>query len=160
MKKTSLLSRAGLIAAVYAVLTLAFPVLSYGPIQLRVSEALVLLPVVMPESVLGLTFGCLVANTVGVFWGYSLPWDMVMGTFATFIAAVITRKIKNKWLAPLPAVLSNGLIVGTMITYIILPEAEAAPLWYNILTVGAGEAIVSYALGIPLFNIIRKNLRK
>ncbi|MBQ2743228.1 MAG: QueT transporter family protein, partial [Oscillospiraceae bacterium] len=72
MKKTSYLARCSLIAAAYAVLTLAFPALSYGPVQVRVSEALCILPFFMPEAVWGLTVGCFVANLVGVTMGVTL----------------------------------------------------------------------------------------
>ncbi len=156
MKKTSHLARCSLIAAAYAVLTLAFPTLSYGPVQVRISEALCILPFFMPEAVWGLTVGCLVVNLVGVTMGVTLPWDVLIGTLATFIAVVLTRKIRIKWLVPLPTVISNAVLVGIMLTYIILPETEAIPLWYNILTVGAGEVIACYGLGIPLFSIMEK----
>lgn len=156
MKKTSYLARCSLIAAAYAVLTLAFPALSYGPVQVRVSEALCILPFFMPEAVWGLTVGCLVANLVGVTMGVTLPWDVLIGTLATFIAVVITRKIRIKWLVPLPTVISNAVLVGIMLTYIILPSSETVPLWYNIMTVGAGEVIACYGLGIPLFSVMEK----
>lgn len=156
MKKTSYLARCSLIAAAYAVLTLAFPALSYGPVQVRVSEALCILPFFMPEAVWGLTVGCLVANLVGVTIGVTLPWDVFIGTLATFIAVVITRRIRIKWLVPLPTVISNAVLVGTMLTYIILPETEAIPLWYNMLTVGFGEVIACYGLGMPLFAVMKR----
>ena len=156
MKKTSYLARCSLIAAAYAALTLAFPALSYGPVQVRVSEALCILPFFMPEAVWGLTVGCLVANLVGVAMGVTLPWDVLIGTLATFISVVITRKIRIKWLVPLPTVISNAVLVGIMLTYIILPSSETVPLWYNIMTVGAGEVIACYGLGIPLFSVMEK----
>lgn len=156
MKKTSYLARCSLIAAAYAVLTLAFPALSYGPVQVRVSEALCILPFFMPEAVWGLTVGCLVANLVGVTMGVTLPWDVLIGTLATFISVVLTRKIRIKWLVPLPTVISNAVLVGIMLTYIILPSSETVPLWYNIMTVGAGEVIACYGLGIPLFSVMEK----
>ncbi|MBQ2841080.1 MAG: QueT transporter family protein [Oscillospiraceae bacterium] len=160
MKKTSYLARCAMIAAAYAVLTLAFPALSYGPIQLRVSEALCILPFFMKEGVVGLTVGCLLANIVGVSFGVTLPWDVVIGTAATLIAALVTRKTRIKWLVPLPTVISNAVLVGAMLTYIILPDGEAVPLWYNILTVGIGELIVCYGLGIPFFVLMKKMRRK
>lgn len=156
MKKTSYLARCSLIAAAYAVLTIAFPALSYGPVQVRVSEALCILPFFMPEAVWGLTVGCFVANLVGVTMGVTLPWDVLIGTLATFISVVITRKIRIKWLVPLPTVISNAVLVGIMLTYIILPSSETVPLWYNIMTVGAGEVIACYGLGIPLFSVMEK----
>lgn len=156
MKKTSRTARTALIAAAYAVLTLAFPPLSYGPIQLRISEALCILPFFMGDAVVGLTAGCLVANIIGVSFGMTLPWDVLIGTAASFVAAYMTSKIRIKWLLPIPSIVVNALFVGAMLTYIILDGAESFPLWYNILTVGAGQAIVCYGLGMPLFAIMKK----
>ncbi len=160
MKKTSYLARCAIIAATYAILTLVFPVLSYGPIQLRISEALCVLPFFMGEAVWGLTVGCLVANLLGVALGVTLPWDVLVGTAATLFAALLTRKIKIRWLLPLPTVIFNAVFVGVMLTYIILPESESLPLWYNMLTVGIGEVIVCYLLGMPLFSVSEKFFNK
>ncbi len=156
MKKTSYLARGAIIAACYAASTLALPVAGFGPVQLRVSEALCVLPFFMPEAVWGLSIGCVVANLAGVFLGVTMPWDVVIGPLATFIAAVISARIKLKWLVPLPAVISNALFVGVMLTYVVIPGAEAGPIWFNILTVGAGELLACYALGMPLLAIIEK----
>ena len=120
MKKTSRIARTALVAAAYAVLTLAFPPLSYGPVQLRISEAMCILPFFMGEAVIGLTLGCLIANVIGVSFGMTLPWDILVGTAASFIAAIITYKIKSKWLLPLPSVIVNALFVGAMLTYVIM----------------------------------------
>lgn len=160
MKKTSRTARTALIAAAYAVLTLAFPPLSYGPIQLRISEAMCVLPFFMGEAVIGLTLGCLIANVIGVSLGMTLPWDILVGTAASFVAAIITYKIKIKWLLPLPSVIVNALFVGAMLTYVIMNGSESVPLWYNILTVGAGQAIVCYGLGMPLFAVMKKLYKK
>ena len=160
MNKTSRLVRTALIAAAYAVLTLAVPTLSYGPIQLRISEAMCILPFFMGEAVIGLTVGCFVANLIGVSMGLALPWDLLVGTLASFIAAIITYKIKIKWLLPLPSIIVNALFVGTMLTYILLDGTESVPLWYNILTVGAGQTIVCYGLGLPLFAVMKKLYKK
>lgn len=158
MKKTSYLARCAMIAAAYAVLTLAFPALSYGPVQVRISEALCVLPFFMGEAVWGLTAGCLAANLIGMSLGATLPWDVLIGTLATLAAACITRKIRIRWLVPLPTVVLNAVLVGAMLTYIIMPGAESAPLGFNILTVGAGEVIACYALGMPLFAVMEKVL--
>lgn len=160
MKKTSRIARTALVAAAYAVLTLAFPPLSYGPVQLRVSEAMCILPFFMGEAVIGLTLGCLIANVIGVSFGMTLPWDILVGTAASFIAAIITYKIKSKWLLPLPSVIVNALFVGAMLTYVMMDGSESVPLWYNILTVGAGQAIVCYGLGMPFFAVMKKLYNK
>ncbi len=156
MKKTSYLTRGAIIAACYTVFTLAVPVAGFGPVQLRVSEALCVLPFFMSEAVWGLSIGCVVANLAGVFLGVTMPWDVVIGPIATFVAAVVTARIKFRWLVPLPAVISNALFVGAMLTYVVIPGAEAGPMWFNILTVGAGEFLACYVLGMPLLAIIEK----
>ncbi len=160
MNKTSRVARTALVAAAYAVLTFAFSPLSFGPIQLRISEALCILPFFMGEAVIGLTLGCFLANVIGMSFGLTLPWDVLVGTAATFIASYMAAKIKNKWLLPLPAVVINALFVGAMLTYVLVDGMEALPLWYNILTVGAGQAVACYGAGLPLFKMIEKLMKK
>lgn len=159
MKKTSYLSRAGIIGAIYAVLTLAVPFIGFGPIQFRISEALCILPVFFSESVLGLFVGCLASNSIGMAFGMTTPWDILIGSLATLIAAVITRKIKIDLLVPLPSVIVNAIMIGTMVTYIMMPGTEATPLLYNILTVGVGQFLSCYLLGIPLLKLLKKRFK-
>ena len=131
-----------LVAAIYAALTLLFQPISFGATQFRVSEALTLLPALLPQAIPGLTLGCFLANLLG---GYG-PLDMLVGTLATLVAALLTRRLRRSlWLAALPPVLCNALMVGAMLAY-VLP----APFWATVLSVGGGEAAVVYALGIPL----------
>lgn len=157
MKKTSYIARCAIIAAAYAVLTLAFPVLSYGAIQVRISEALCILPFFMKEAIPGLTLGCLVANLIGVAFG-TTPWDIVIGTMATLIAALITRKVKISWLVPLPTVAVNAVFVGAMITYIIMQDFSPVVLVVNMSTVALGELVACYVLGLPLMLMLSKHL--
>ena len=110
---TRRLCTGGVIAALYAVLTLALPMLSYGPVQIRFAEALTVLPFFLPEAVPGLAVGCFVANLIGS--PYALDW--VVGTLATLLAALWTSKLKHKWLAPLPPVICNMVIVGAEIAW-------------------------------------------
>ena len=156
MKKTSFLARAGLIAAIYAVLTLAIPFIGFGPVQFRVSEAMCVLPVIFPESVLGLFVGCAVSNAIGMAMGMTTPWDIVIGSLATLIAAVMTRRIKNDLLTPLPSVIVNAVMVGAMITFVMMPGAKSVPLIYNMGTVGIGQFLSCYILGLPLLKILKK----
>ena len=121
MKKGTLLylAQAGMIAAIYAALTyLAMALnLAYGSIQFRFSEALTILPIFTPAAVPGLAIGCLIGNLASPY-----PLDLVFGTAASLIAALLTRavrkvRIKNvPVLAPLPPVLVNAIIVGLQIT--------------------------------------------
>lgn len=153
---TRQLATAGIIAAIYTVLSLFASVfgIAYGPIQCRFSEALTVLPFLMPEAIPGLFIGCLVTNlmsTVG-------PLDIIFGSLATLIAAVWTRKMPNKWLAPLPPVLCNAVIIGAMIAWYEVGFTSAfwASFAFNAFTVGLGEAIACYVLGLLLLQVMEK----
>lgn len=158
MKKTTTvkLVRTAVIAAAYACITLALYPISFSVLQVRVSEALTILPLLFPEAIVGLTVGCLIANC---FSGHVL--DIVFGTLATFISAVITyfigRKIKNCYLkvllGALPPVIINAFVVP--FTYLAVSELEQA-YFLGVLSVGAGQAIAVFALGIPLYIAIKK----
>ena len=109
------LATAAIIAALYTVMSLMSSVfgLTYGAIQCRFSEALTVLPFFLPEAIPGLFVGCLVTNlmsTVG-------PLDIILGSMATLLAALWTAKMPNKWLAPLPPVICNAVIIGAMIAW-------------------------------------------
>ncbi|MGI6316818.1 MAG: QueT transporter family protein [Christensenellales bacterium] len=149
------IARAGIIAALYAGVTLLLNltplgVFQYGPIQFRVSEALTLLAALTPAAIPGLFVGCLLANIVS---GAGI-WDVIFGSLATLLAAWLTWKLrKNDWLAALPPVAVNGLVVGSMLTALGWTNYS---LWITILTVAAGEAAVCYLLGVPLLKICRR----
>ena len=151
MSKTHFTTRqlaiAGVVAALYAVLSYFASVfgVAYGPIQCRFSEALCVLPFLLPETVPGLFVGCLIANLLSP---YGLL-DVVFGSLATLLAAVLTRRCKRPWLAPLPPVLCNAVIVGAVISFeeTGLSHAFPALFAYNALTIGAGEALACYVLG-------------
>lgn len=152
------ITRTGLIAAVYVVLCVAFGFISYGPLQLRFAEGLTLLPILCPEAVVGLTIGCFIANLIG-----GIPVDMVVGTLATLLAALATRKLRGvrfKGLplaAALPPVLFNAVIVGAQLTILYFPAGSGAGVWaYNMLTVGAGQFAACFAIGVPLVVVIEK----
>ena len=157
---TRQMATAGIIAGIYAGLTLVLPIPQYHGVQLRVAEAMTLLPFLFPEAIPGLAVGCFLANLLGS--PFVLDW--IFGTLATLLAALWTRKMPNKWLAALPPVICNAVIVGAVIAYSAI--AEAGAFWpafsLNALTVGLGELIACYALGIPLINWISKTpgLRK
>lgn len=140
-----------IIAALYAALTLGFQAISYGAVQFRVSEAMTLLPVLFPEAVAGLTVGCLISNLFNPL-GATI-YDIVFGTLATFLAAMLTSRMRgNVWLKALPPVICNAVIVGLVLTYAYGIDV----LWMNILTVGLGEAVVCYVLGVPLVKVLAK----
>lgn len=165
-KRIVRLTTAGVIAAAYTALTYlaAMANLAYGPVQFRFSEALTILPMFTSAAIPGLTVGCLLSNILS---GYGI-YDMVFGTLATLLAAVCTRLVRNvrfrgiPILAPLPPVLLNALIVGLEITVVaggkLNPQAFTWPLFLaNAGSVGLGELIVCYALGLPLAAVMEKN---
>ena len=142
------LSIAAVIAALYAALTVFFAPISYGAVQYRVAEALTLLPVLFPQAVPGLALGCLLSNLIG---GYGV-WDVVFGTLATLIAALLTYRLrKNVWLAAAPPVLVNAVVVGLLLHFVL-----ALPLIPTIATVGFGQLVVVYVLGVPLCLALRR----
>ena len=147
--------QAAVIAALYVVLTLLANAigLSSGMIQLRISEILCLLPMLLPSSIFGVTVGCFLANLLtGAVW-----LDILVGPIATLIGALGTYWLrKYKWLAPLPPVLSNALIVPFVLAYGYGAE-EAIPLM--MLTVGIGEVLSIYLLGMIFFRAVEKPLR-
>ena len=154
MKKIDVktLTIGGAIAALYVVLTLvanAFGLAS-GAIQVRLSEALTILPCFTPAAVPGLTVGCILANLVTG----CAPWDVVFGSLATLIGAVGTYLLRKKpLLAWIPPVLSNAIIVP-----IVLQKVYGVPdsFWYLMLTVGAGEVIACGILGLLLYKALSK----
>lgn len=153
MNKTRSLVYGAMVAAIYAALTLLFSWISYGPVQFRISEALTLLPIFMPCSIPGLTVGCVIANLIG---GYGV-YDIVFGSLATLLGAVGTRLLRNKpILAALSPVIANSIIVGSML-YFIVPNSGA--LFFNMLTVGAGELVICLGLGLPLVQLLKKHPR-
>ena len=145
--KTQRLALNGVIAAAYAALTLVASAmnLAYGPVQFRFSEALT-----------GLFVGCLVANLLSPYG----PIDIVIGSLATLLAAIWTEKVDRPWLAPLPPVLCNMVLVGGMLAwYEVGFTAQFAALFaVNALWVGIGEALVCYVLGLPLLHLFRKRI--
>ncbi len=142
----------GLIAALYVALTFIANLfgLASGAIQVRISEALTILPVFTPAAIPGLAVGCVIANIVTG----CLPWDVVFGSLATLIGAIGTRLLrKNPYIAWIPPVVSNMAIVP-----IVLQKVYGVPdaWWYLVLTVGAGEVISCGVLGLLLYHSVRK----
>ena len=149
---TRRLVRGALIAALYAVLCMAFFSISYGDVQFRISEALTVLPILMPEAIPGLFVGCLLSNVLG---GYGVM-DIVFGSLATLLASLATYFMRRlpAWIAVLPVVVVNALVLG----YFTLHLAAGLPFWPSALSVGLGEAVVVYVLGLPLHYALKKFL--
>lgn len=157
------LVRCAVIAAVYVVLCLVLAPFSYGAIQVRIAEALCLLPVFGAEYIIGVTLGCFLANLFG-----STIIDVVFGTIATLLACLVTYRLRNVRIkglaipASLPPVLFNAVIVGIEITIFFTDyTAMSAPVWLlcltNGITVGIGEVISCTILGVALVKLIESN---
>lgn len=152
-KGTIFIVQAALIAAIYAAITYFIAPLSFGAQQLRVSEALTVLPVLTPAAIPGLTIGCIIAN-LGSPFGLV---DIICGSLATLIASMLTyatRKIRIKnmpLLSLIFPVLLNGIIIGLEISY-FEPDGITLPTFLAFGgSVALGELISCYALGIPLY---------
>jgi len=141
------------IAALYVVLTLPFASFVFGPIQFRVAEALTILPFFTPAAIPGLTIGCFLANLLGgaMTGGVVLP-DVVFGTLATFIGAVLSYALrKNRRLVCVPPIVSNTLIIPWILKFAYgMPDAVP----YMMLTVGVSEVIAIGGLGNLLMGIL------
>ena len=151
MKETKTLSvqfvaQAAVIAAIYVVLTLLFAPFSYGEVQVRLSEALTILPVFTPAAVPGLFVGCLLSNILG---GCIVP-DIIFGSLATLTGAVFTYLLRNqsRFLAPLPPILAKALIVPFILRF---GYQVPLPIPFMMLTVGIGEVISCGVLGMILY---------
>ncbi len=146
------IARSALIGALYALLTLLSIPLGEG-VQLRFSEALCVLPFFAAEAVPGLFAGCLIANLVTG----AIPLDVLFGSLATLLAAYCTYLMKkrgcNAWLAPLPAVLVNALVVGLLLYY---AYGVPLPLWMCMGGVFIGQALSCYGIGMPLYYALEK----
>lgn len=150
-KKTILITQGAVIAAMYVALTFAFAPISFREVQVRIAEALTILPVFTPAAVPGLFIGCLLGNVIG---GALIP-DVIFGSLATLIGAYFTRKLRKKscWLAPIPPILSNTVIVPLVLRYAYLIEL---PIPVMMLTVFLGEVISCGVLGLILYKALYK----
>ena len=162
------LTRAALIAAVYFVLTYAMWAFGSGAIQLRLSEALCVLPLLLPEAVPGLFIGCLIANLLGG----GMPLDVIFGSLTTLAAAYMTMKVGYKkpavnqpkyWMSLVFPVLFNAVVTGAVVWYCYgftgFGVEESHLLRYlplTMLTVGIGELISVYAVGTVVYLGLRR----
>ena len=158
-KTTKFITQAAAIAAVYVILTFIANALGLasGVIQVRISEALTILPYFTFTAVPGLFVGCVLAN---ILTG-CLPLDVVFGSLATLLGALGTWYIrrlnlpdsKARWLAPLPPIIANTLIVPFVLAFVYQFEGSIP---YFMVTVGAGEVISCGVFGVLLFGVFRK----
>ena len=154
-RKTHYLTEAAMIAALYVLLTYLASLfgLSSGAIQLRFSEALCILPLFTPAAVPGLFFGCLIANLLT----NAIIWDVVFGTLATLLGALGTYLLRrrSRYLAPLPPILANTLIIPAVICA-IAGEFSLPIYLFNALTIFIGEFLSCGVLGMLLYRPCEK----
>lgn len=149
-KKLVFICQAAVIAALYIVLTYVFSAFASGVIQVRVSEALTILPAFTPAAIPGLVIGCLLSNTLT---GCVLL-DIIFGSVATLIGALGSYALRrHTWLVPIPPIVSNMIIVPFVLRF-AYGATDAFP--FMIATVGAGEIISCYLLGMILYGALKK----
>lgn len=150
-QKVTSLTQAAMIAALYVVLTFLASSLGLAnyAVQIRFSEALTILPFFTPAAIPGLFVGCLLSN---ILTGCALP-DIVFGSLSTLISAVFTYMLrKNKWMAPLPPIIINAIIIPFILFYVY----SFKPLWLAFVTVTIGEIISCGVLGMLLLFTLQK----
>ncbi len=153
-KKTArFITWSAVIAAIYVVLTVVFAPISFNVGQIRIAEMLTILPLFTPAAIPGLFIGCILGNLLGG----AIVLDIVFGSIATLIGAVGGYLLrKNRWLVPIPAVVSNGIIVPLILKY---GYGFDMPLELMMLYVTAGEIVGCYILGEILASILIKQDR-
>lgn len=150
-----------MIAAVYTAVSLALSLFSFGVVQIRVAECLTLLPVLSPLGIYGVTIGCLLTNIVGVAMGLTMPVDILFGTLATAIAAVLSYLLRNARIkrlaipAALPPILINGLIIGLELTW-LSGSFQWDVFWTCAVSVTLGQIIPCLVLGVLLVWVLEK----
>ncbi|MGI6258087.1 MAG: QueT transporter family protein [Anaerovoracaceae bacterium] len=146
---TKRILQGAIIASIYAVLTILLAPISYGPMQVRVSEALTILPAMTPAGVPGLFVGCLVSNILGP---YGIV-DVVVGSTASLLAALASYKLRERpILVPLPPVIINGILIGGMLHFAYgVPNLPACMAW-----VALGQLLACYGLGYPLLKLLQR----
>ncbi|MGI6307434.1 MAG: QueT transporter family protein [Dethiobacteria bacterium] len=140
------IARIGAIAGLYVTFTFLLSGISFGPLQVRVSEALTLLPVLYPEAIPALFLGCFLANLLGPFGAV----DIIFGSLTTLLAALITYRFRHSVIAYLSPIICNAFGVS-----LYLYAFFRVPYWPTVLTIGLGESVAVLALGLPLLHLLK-----
>ncbi|MBR3841494.1 MAG: QueT transporter family protein [Erysipelotrichales bacterium] len=155
----------GMIAGIYAAVSLAVPALSFGPVQMRIGEALTLMPILFPDSILGVTIGCAITNAIGFMTGSNILGviDIPVGTIATLLAAILTYRFRNIRLFDLPIVSAlmpvvfNAVFIGAELGFLLSDGGfQLAVFIPQAISVGFGELIACFVLGLPLVKALEK----
>ena len=153
---TKKLASAGIISAIYVALTLVLMPISFGAVQVRISEALTILPLFFPEAIVGLTVGCLISN----LFGFGV-FDVIFGTIATFLSAILTyyagKKIKNSTLKFIVGGSFPVIINAIIIPLIFIITGSTDQVYFiNFLTIFAGQFLSVYVVGVNVCLAIKK----
>lgn len=149
------LAQGAIIAAMYVALTIIFAPISFGAVQVRVAEVLTILPLFTPAAIPGLFIGCIIANGIGG----GIILDVVFGSLATLIGAAGGYLLRfNRWLVPIPAIVSNSVIVPFVLKY---GYGIDIPIWLMVIYIAIGEIVGCYILGELFASLLlkRKELR-
>jgi len=147
-----------MMAAMYVALVMALPWLSFGPVQVRVAEALTILPVLTPVAIVGVGLGCFIANLASPYGAI----DTIVGTLASVIAGVITYRLRHIrfWGLPILSALSpvvvNAVIIGAMLSIMYTGGFNLIVFATYALSVGTGQMIACVALGLPLLKALER----
>ncbi|TCT13072.1 putative membrane protein [Natranaerovirga pectinivora] len=148
--KARYITQAAIIAAIYVVVTIVFQAISFREIQIRISEALTILPYFTPAAIPGLFIGCLIAN----YLGGAMLADIILGSLATLLAAILSYSLrKNRYLVPIPPIIINAIVVGFLLKYVY---GFALPLISLMILVAIGQFISCFILGLGLIYAMEK----
>lgn len=166
MKKISpkTLSRCAMIAALYAAVSIVLLPISFGAVQVRLSEALTILPIYTPLGVWGTTLGCLITNAYGVAAGANIlgAADIVIGTSATLIAALMTRLLRNRRIkgmpaaATIPPIVTNAVVIGAELTFAETGKIFGPLFWINMIQIGVGQFVACTIGGLIVATAIER----
>ena len=143
-----IIARNAIVASIYFLLTFICSGFSFGPIQVRIAEALVLLCFFRRDFMIGITIGCFLSNLFSPI----LPWDLLIGTLATLLSCFIVSICKHLLISTIFPVLINGFAIGFELFFL-----TDVNLWVTIALVSLGEFVSVCILGYLLILLLRKN---
>lgn len=144
------ISKIAIVAAIYVAITVGLSPISYGPVQVRLSEVLTLLPFYFgPWAAVALWIGCMIANAFG---GLGMV-DIVGGSLITLVAGLLTARSSTRWTAAFWPVVLNAFGVAAILSYVL-----DYPYWPTVLTVGLGQFVAVWVVGLPLMGWLIRHL--
>ncbi|MBE6888095.1 MAG: QueT transporter family protein [Ruminococcaceae bacterium] len=165
MKKTNYMANQAMIAAIYTALSVCLSAVSYGPVQIRISEAMTLLPVFGIHNIWGVTIGCFMTNLIGFFTGANIlgGLDMIFGTAATFAAALMSYAVRNirfknmPVLSAIPPIAVNAVVIGWELCIVVAGGFNSVVFMAQAVAVAAGQFLSCMVAGLLMVRIIENN---